>query len=492
MKITTMSLWGFIVLALPVVHAVDDNTLTITQVRIIDVAQGKVLPASTVVIKNGRIARIQSVNQEVPPGQVLNADNAFLVPGFWDMHAHVNDFEPRNAREWLLPSMLVAGVTGVRDLSGDCWQEGCAENIKAMRELQYQLNTGAQLGPRLLAIGSGIVNGPRELEDNAPAWSAPADAAQAVRLVHELKARGVDFIKPYDSMPREVYMALIREARVQGIPIGGHIPLSVTTVEALEMGQWSIEHARHPLLDCSTASDDFHAKYARWTAQAGRAPRLSASKFYHEILQGFDAARCTAIITQMAQAQSYYVPTIITRKFEAYADDPSFNQDTRLSSVPKSILESWQEEVAQYTGRFKASSRDKQDFVRFYQLGREWVGQAWRAGVPILVGTDTPDSYCFPGASFHDELVELSAAGMSNAAILRAATLSAAQFLERENDFGSVTEGKVADLLLLTANPLDDIRHTQRIKAVVFKGEVFDHQRLTAIRQQVSAYVAAP
>jgi hypothetical protein len=473
--------------------------LTIVNARIVDVRSATVSREMDVTIEGERIVSIRKASRKVRSGEIFDARSQYLMPGLWDMHAHVN--YPAYAAEWILPMMTASGVTGVRDLSGDCWQPGCPDNIGFMRQLQARVDSGELIGPRLLSIGSGLVHGPRRMDHGAPAWSAPQDADHARELVRQLKARGVDFIKPYDTLPRDAYLAMLKEARRLKLPVSGHVPMSIASTDAVRAGQSTIEHAKHPIIDCSRYGPEFHQIFAQWAAGAShRIYRNWATAadgdediggYYEPILAGFDAALCSRVLRSIARSGAYYVPTLITRKFEALADHTPFLSDPRLQHVPPQMRADWNADAGRFQKRFASSPAEKAAYLGLYQRAVELVGKAHAAGIPILVGTDATDSYCFPGSSLHDELRELSAGGMPNAAILRAATLSAAEFLGRTRDFGTVERGKVADLILVAADPLDHIDNTRLITAVVRNGRLLDGEALRALQTRAEAFVAA-
>jgi hypothetical protein len=473
--------------------------LVIVNVRVVDVRSATVSEEMDVTIDGGRIASIREAAKEPRTGEILDAGGGYLMPGMWDMHAHLNF--PDFAAQWMMPMMLAAGVTGVRDMAGDCWAPNCPDNIGFMQNLKQQSASGDLPGPGILAIGSALVHGPQAIEPNAPAWSAPATAAQARELVRLLAARGVDFIKPYDTLPKEAYFAMLKEARKYKLPVSGHVPLSVSSTDAVRAGQRTIEHARHPALDCSRYSPEFHRTFAQWAD--GKSNRIYQSWAKTEdgdenlgghnapILAAYDEARCQRVIRAIARSGAYYVPSLITRRFEALAHDADFVADSRLAGVPPHLRAAWAADARKYQESFEGSAALQESRLRLYQLAVQLVGKSHAAGVPVLVGTDSPDSYCFPGSSFHDELRELRSAGMSNGAILRAATLSAAEFLGQSASFGTVEPGKAADLVLLKANPLDNIDHAREVIAVVLRGRLFDSSALRALEARAAAFVSA-
>lgn len=471
-------------------------TLVIANARIVDVRSGTLGGPTDIVIDGRRIVALRAPGSPRSNNdKVHNARGAYVVPGYWDMHAHVNSVD--HAEQWTLPLMLAAGVTGVRDMSGDCFATDCSDNIAFMRSLQKRIASGTLAGPRIVAIGSAVVEGPRDREADAPAWSTPNDADSVGTLLAELKKRGVDFIKPYDSMPREVYLELLRQAREAGLPVSGHIPLTISTQDALAAGAATIEHAKHPLIDCSSYSATLHEVFDQWAQ--GKSDRIytgwsatgsanNLGTYYVPLLAGFDERRCDRTIQVMRESGVHYVPTLITRRFEALADEKNLLADPRLDNVPASLRSSWAEDSSRYTARFERTPADKHAYVEFYEQAVRLVGRAQAAGVPVLIGTDAPDSYCFPGSSLFDEFRELRKAGLSNAAILKAATLDAARFMHADADHGTVEVGKIADLLLLQANPLDDIDHAASLTGIVFDGRMIDASSIEALRDRARAH----
>ncbi len=478
-------------------------TLVIANVRIIDTRAGRVTEPRDVVLEGSRIVRIVRPRRSQTGGTpVLDGTGRYLSPGFWDMHAHLN--WPQYSADWPLPMFLVAGVTGVRDMNGDCFEPQCRGTIASMRSLQADLSAGTIVGPRLLAISSAQIHGPRRgprpgPDPPAPAWVAPGTAADARHLVAELKARGVDSIKPYDTLPREAFFALMNAAKIAGLDVSGHVPMSVTTLEAVQAGLRTIEHAKHPLIDCAEFSDEFHRVFAEWAsghsniiyrswARAADGD-VDAGVFYPQLLSTQNDERCRRVIAGVAASGAYYVPTLITRRFEALADEAAFLDDARLRYVPPEVVEEWRRDSANYQARFARSPDEKQTYMAVYERAVRLVADMSAAGVPVMVGTDGTDSYCFPGSGVHDEMRELRRAGLSNAVILRAATWTAAQFQGATAQFGSIEAGKTADLVLLAANPLDDIDNASRVEAVILGGRLFDRNALTALEQRVERYV---
>lgn len=473
--------------------------IEIRNVRIIDVRDGSTTPPRTVRIENGLIRGIEPTTRDSDrAANYVDGTSKYLVPGYWDMHAHVSSTEL--AASWIFPLFVASGVTGVRDTAGDCWVPDCKENIDSLRSAAARIESGEMLGPRIVAIGSDTVGGPRAAYEGLPEWASLLSSEQGRELARIVKGRGVDFVKPYDTIPRDAYFGMMAEARQVGIGVAGHVPKSVSMLEAVEAGQLSVEHAKHPAIDCSTFAPVFRGVFARWAAGESEwiyngwaddnQSEHNLGGYYQHVLASFDEDICKEIISKFAASDAFYVPTLITRKFEALADDPAFLDDARLRFVPRRLHRSWKRDADNYEERF-SNPVEKRAYVEFYELGVRLVGDIHRAGVPVLVGTDAPDSYCFPGSGYHDELQELKSAGLSNADILRAATYEAARVMNLEGSYGTIEVGKVADLLILNANPLSDIANAARISTVILNGRLLDRAALDALAEHAYAFAAS-
>jgi imidazolonepropionase-like amidohydrolase len=243
----------------------------------------------------------------------------------------------------------------------------------------------------------------------------------------------VDFIKVLSGLSREAYIALAEQARHWDMRMEGHIPAAVTAWDALEARQRSIEHLFGVMKSVSTDEE--------------------AIDFFEKC-----AVRGIAVS-----------PTLVLWKRMAHNDDDRLKADAHLKYVPESIRKSWPELKDDDTG---AAIRKQID--RIYRL----VSLATRTKVTVLAGTDTGDPYTIPGSTLHDELEQLVAAGMTPRQALETATIAPARFLEWDTQMGTVEKGKVADLLLLDANPLEDIRNTRKIAAVFSRGRYFSRSEL--------------
>lgn len=443
--------------------------LAITNVNVVDVRAGLVLPDQTILIAGDRIELVDAAERvSVPPNTtVIDVSGAFVIPGLWDMHAHLrgNGTPPWLTTEWLMPLILAHGVTGVRDMTSDC--DGPAQGpvcLPQMLEWQEAIESGELLGPRIVALSSFQIN---------PPWEYLVSEDEARSVVRALAEMGVPNLKIYDRLAPDALVWIADEASRLGLGVWGHVPLRMTARDASRAGLRSIEHARDFLFDCFPGTAEFRANATSSTAPVD---------FMRRMVDEHDEDECAAVFAELVFNGTWYVPTHVTRRRDAFAGDPQFRDDPRA----RFILPDIQADFVQHLDRIVEADAvaNGATFRDFYYKGLAITGAAHRAGVSILVGSDAPDSFVFPGSAVHDEMGELVAAGLSPTETLRAATWNGAVFLGVTETYGSVEPGKRADLVILDANPLDDIENTRRIKAVLFGGRYFDREALDQLLEQ--------
>jgi hypothetical protein len=453
--------------------------LLVSSVNVVDVRRGALLPNQDVIITDGMIQRVGPTGTLGVTGvQTIDAAGAFMIPGLLDMHAHMRgDALPAwVTTDWFMPLLLAHGVTGVREMNSDCeTQQPRPEQVclVQMQSWRAEIEAGERLGPRLLALSTSRVD---------PPWDHEVSEGQARQMVEQFKAQGVDLIKIYTRLSTESFQRIMAESRRLEIPAAGHIPLRITATEASNAGMRSIEHARDFLFDCYPGSGEF-----RRTSQTQDPP----TSLLQAMVREYDPAECDNIFRTLAANDTWYVPTHVTRRMEALADDFGFRNDPRMRYVPQWLAEEWLRDADNTVAR-DSTPEGRRALMEFYLAGLKVTGEAHRAGVGVLLGTDAGDSFVFPGSSAHDELRELVAAGLSEADALRAATLKPAEFLGVADRYGSIEPGKRADLVLLGSNPLVDIGNVRAIRAVILGGQFLDRERLNALLEQAEAMAGRP
>jgi imidazolonepropionase-like amidohydrolase len=422
---------------------------SIIHVTVVDVATGSELKDQTVKLNGNRIAFIGPTQEadSALPGAV-NAHGAYLIPGLWDMHIHVHDTNE-------LPLYIANGVTGVRIMSGE-------RDMAA-----YRAELARQSPVPEIYLASAIVDG------SSPVWPGSIvvkNAADARRAVDDIKTGSADFVKVYTRVSRDAYFALADEAKQQHIPFEGHVPDAITAQEASAAGQRSIEHLTGIAEACSSQAERLMGA-------------LNRVEFFRERLvieaEGFrtiDQAKCHALFDEFRRNDTWQVPTLTVLRLWGSLDDSKFTSDARLAYIGRRSRDRWQDGTEPQRRRW--SFEQFQLARSLFTIEEHVVGSMFRAGVPMMAGTDAMNPYCFPGFSLHDELALMVESGLAPLAAVQAATINPAKFMGRSAELGTVETGKIANLVLLRADPLADIHNTTQIQGVWLEGKYFDEAAL--------------
>jgi imidazolonepropionase-like amidohydrolase len=432
--------------------------LAITHVTVIDTRTGRAQRDMTVLISGDHIAAVAESRRLQPPrgAQTVDGQRKFLIPGLWDMHVHMRanwDRAAIDAAAWTFyaPNFIANGVTGVR---------GMWDMLPTIQKLRAEIASGRVAGPRVVASGNMLDGDP----PSVPGAIACADARQGRAAVDQLKREGSDFVKVYSGLSRDTYFAIADQSRKAGLPFAGHVPNSVTAAEASDAGQKSIEHLLGVFVSCSSREAEFAGSVANFGA-----PLRAAAESY-------DSRKAAALFARFVKNGTWQTPTLAALRSVAYFGDAAYMKDDRLSQLPPAILEFWKAGGMGMRAADDPAARSRQ-FERELTL----VGAMQKAGVKILAGTDTPNPYVFPGSSLHDELELLVKAGLTPLQALQAATLRPAEYLGMAARLGTIAPGRLADLVLLSGDPLADIANTRRIEAVIQNGRLYQRPDLQRV-----------
>jgi imidazolonepropionase-like amidohydrolase len=449
-------------------HALDAAPLVLSGVTVIDGTGAAPRPDMAVVIDKRRIAELGKVGAVVVPerARVLDASGKFLIAGLWDMHVHWYD-------EQSLPLFTVNGVTGVRVMFG----------FPLHLDWQRKLAEGKLPGPRLVIAGP-VVDG------TPPVWPDSIRASNELegrQAVQSIRRAGYDWVKVYHLLSRSAYFGIADEAKHQGLPFGGHVPISVSAAEASDAGQKTIEHLQGVALACSSREVELRREL-RALVERGNVPDLALSlRFEVAATDSYDEEKAATLFARFVKNGTWHVPTLAVRQTHARLQETNSARSDRMRYMPASLRARWESRRrATFT---KLGPEEFTNFKRSFRADLDLVMAMHRAGVGILAGTDTGALDCFPGFSLHDELVLLVQAGLTPLEALQSATRDPARCLGRSNDLGTIEQGKLADLLLLDANPLDDIRNTTKIAAVIANGQLLTR---TALDQKLKEIEASP
>ena len=471
-------------------------SLAITHVTVVDVETGKRLPDRTVLVEADRIAAIGPSDTVAVPEGATRVDGAgkYLIPGLWDMHAHV-----LNRWGWTAPLAVASGVTGVRDMAN--WGP-----LTDVHRIRADVAAGRAVGPRIAAFAGPLIDGEPAIFDE---YLAVGTAEEARAVVDSLADGGVDLIKVYTRLPRDLFFAIVDAAQRRGLPVGGHVPLALTTAEASDAGMWTVEHAYRHRLACAEAEETIRTALLRQIdAEAQRDwatyDAIEDSTFRLGI-ETYSPERCAALGERLARNGTWFVPTLVEMRSRFRPEEhfaPSFDSlftQPWLRAVPRRLVARWRDDMAFQTG-LRAGMADseaaweagKQNRAHEIEARLQMVGDLHRGGAGILAGTD--GAVAFPlvvsGYSIHEELALFVEAGLSPLEALRTATLNPARALGMAEDLGTVSPGKLADLVLLDADPLENIANTTRIHAVVLNGRLLDRTALDALVDQAAAAAA--
>lgn len=410
------------------------ETTLFVNVNVISMTTDTVLPGRTVIVRDGRIAAIGDVDDTPVPEAafVVDGTDRFLIPGLAEMHAHVPGVESENL-ERVLTLFVANGITTIRGMLGQPYH----------LELRQALIEGRKLGPRLLSSGPSL---------NGRSVTSPE---AAVRMVDEQKAAGYDFLKVHPGLTREEFDAMAAAANRAGIRFAGHVPEDVGIERALEAGMATIDHLDGymeslllPHVDRSGGLSGFFGVF---------------------IADQADETRIPAIAAATATAGVWNVPTeALFRHATAPELDPADMVDwPEMKYMPADSVQRW-----------ARSRREMLDDINYHPevaaravaLRQQLILALHRHGAGLLLGSDAPQIFNVPGFSLHHELRYLVEAGLSPFEALETGTVNAAEFFGWAGEFGAVTIGAVADLVLLDANPLEDISNTRRIHGVMVRG----------------------
>ena len=449
--------------------------LVVTHVTVIDVTALAPRLDQTVVIDNGRIVSIGPSARAKWPKELrlVDAHGKVMIPGLWDMHVHLAgvNADPVWSKQVLLPLLLANGITGVRDMGGD---------LEVLLAWKRDVESGALLGPHIIAAGPWLAGGGNKTPEQFPV----ADADEARAAVRDLKHRGADFIKVISLPSKEAFFAVADEAKKQDIAFVGHLPFQISALEASNAGMHSIEHLLYSAFSLSFSSKEDDLRQ-RLIAAEQKGDSVAWEKIAHESDATYDTTKAAALFQALKKNSTWVTPTLASLDTASHPEDWSVD-DPLLEFVPPALAKQWRD-----------SFHDDQMKERAAWLARQatndWklTGELHRAGISLLVGSDSLDPFLFPGESLHKELAELVRAGFTPGEALQAATRGAAQFLGRERDFGMVEAGKLADLVLLDASPLENIANTQRVAAVIRGGKYLDRPDLDKLLAEAKAAAAA-
>lgn len=457
-----------------------ENATVIQNITTID-AENRLNENQTVVIQDGKIVEVGSsdvLSISDENNQIIDGSGKYLIPGLWDAHVHFSYIEE------LAPSMfdlfLAYGITSVRDTGGRI------EFIKQWKDRAVASPTEA---PRVMIAGPLLDGEPNVYDGSSPGrppLSVGLDTVEDVtEMVNRLDSIGVDLLKAYEMLTPEQFEEVMRLAEEKGLKVTGHVPLSMNAVSASNAGLNSMEHMRNLEVSMASNWEELQEQRLQMLEEGQDDPGGILRSRIHSAMretaiENYDEERANEVLQVLAENETWQIPTLAlnTRSVEKFYTDPEWQETFTL--LPDSIEQEW------YASAEEGAQSEVSEFRAEYS---EWlfnmVGKINEAGITLMTGTDTPIGLLTPGRSLHHELKVMVDAGLTPMEALKAATLNPAKYFEMEDELGTIDEGKWADLLILDANPLENIENTLEIDAVIKKGEVYDQAALEELEQRL-------
>ena len=434
------------------------DAVAFVDVNVVPMDSERLLAHQTVLVSGGRILAVGPVDTtRVPSGAVrIEGQGRYLMPGLVDMHLHLvpGQGQPEDPAGQVLALLLANGVTSARALGGP------KDTSLVVRD---RVARGEVLGPTLRVAAPSL---------HGKSVQGPEQVRQRVR---EYKAAGYDGLKTHGFLGRETYDAMIAEARAQGLAVSGHVTPDVGLSHALKSGQ-QIEHLDGYLNELLPENDPARAQVGQ--VEVGDA------------LDRMDAARIPALAKATREAGVWSSPTLAL--FETVTSPEGvepLRARPELRFAPRAAVAAWTKMVSDDPEMARASTERKH---RFAELRRQLAHGLYTAGAKLLVGSDSPQLFMVAGFAVHREMEAMAAAGLPTYGVLEAATRNPAEYLGEAATAGTVTEGKRADLLLLDANPLEDVKHTRNIAGVMVRGRWLPRSELDALLERTAVVASAP
>jgi imidazolonepropionase-like amidohydrolase len=440
------------------------SDVLITNVNVIDLETGEITKKDIAIVL-GRIVEILNEGNESKyhgAKVTIDGESKFALPGFWDNHVHFRGGDSLIAANKNLLKLFIAnGITTVRDAGGDL--------TPAVMEWKSSIEKEELLGPTIFTSGPKL-DGP----DATWAGSLVVEDAKSIsKALDSLQDIPTDYVKLYDSrISAEAYLKTIAEAEKRGMITSGHMPFTVVLGDALETGIDGIEHLYYIMKGCSSEEIEITARLQNkeigfWEAM----PALLAT---------YNDSVADRTFSKMKQKNVFSIPTLHIGKVLSYLDEIDHSEDAYLKYMGNGIIKTYEGRINRVKNSTPEAIQNRKELDSFFgQLAKRMSD----AGVPMLAGSDSGafNSYTYPGISLHKELEAMVAVGISPLQALQNSAYNGATFLKKDADYGQLAAGKVADIVLLNANPLEDISETKNIGYVIKGSQVLDRKELKAL-----------
>jgi len=431
--------------------------------NVIDLKTGDV-NQQTVFISDGRIEKVsgQADINSFEVKKIIDASGKFILPGFWDNHVHFRGGDSLiKANKNFLNLFIANGITTVRDAGGDL--------TSVVLEWKKEMTKGTLVGPTIFTSGPKI-----DGKNGTWAGSLEVESVNDIqKSLDSLQSIPTDFVKLYDSrISGELYLKTIAEAEKRGLITSGHMPFTVELNQAVDSGIDAIEHLYYIMKGCASNESEVTQKLRNKEIGFWDAMPLLMSHYQDSTAQ--------KMFFHLKGHKVYAVPTLHIGKTLSYLDEVDHSNDEYLKYMSDGIIKTYEGRINRVKNSTKKAIEDRKKLDQFFgQLAKSLND----AGVGLLAGSDSGayNSYTYPGNSLHKELQEMVNNGITPLEALKTSAYNGSKFLKKNSDYGSIAKGKKADIVLLEANPLENIKNTQKIYAVIKEGKTFDKTQLNEL-----------
>ncbi len=443
-------------------------------ISVIDAVNGQ-RDGQDVIVTGKRITQTGRAGEiSIPRGAMsIDGSGKFMIPGLWDAHVHLSNSDA--AMPELFPLFVANGILYVRDTGATL------ESILDLRGKAKEALDSEGMAPHIFITGPHI-------DGMQLSWvsSVSAGTVEQARLrIDTLMKAGVNEIKVYDLIPRDVALEVFSIAKEHNYPLCAHVPLAMDVVEASNAGLTSMEHMYNLEMACSADWDSLLTMRRQMIAEGKEKSGQSLREgiYRAQRLHSFrtqDNNRRDTVLNTLAKNGTWQVPTLVIIAQEEHRMYNREDWKKTYRYLPASIRNRWEQEAAR-----KSSQTPSEEGLAHAGWAYDMVKRLADAGIGIMAGTDMPLSFLTPAYSLHEELALLVQAGLTPLQALESATLKPAEYFGIENRQGAIAEGMLADLVILDANPLDDIRNTSKINTVMTNGHLHTREALNTILNQL-------
>jgi hypothetical protein len=454
-----------------------ESTYIFTNITIIDAVDG-LRTGQSVVITGNTITETGSADEvEEPSGAtVIDGSGKYMIPGLWDAHVHITNTE--DLRPAMSPLFIVNGITYVRDTSA------IFDTVLPLREQARAASESNGMAPEV------FISGPH-IESEQISWASSVSAVSpdhAASIIDSLINADIDEIKLYELLPRDIYLEVLSIANEKGYNVSAHVPLSMDVVEASEAGLASMEHMQNLELSCSSDWESLLESRIQMIAEGADKSGNEMRGAIHQAqrlhaIQTYDEQRCETVINTLAANNTWQVPTLTITTVPSHRLFASDDWKETFRYLPETVRSAWLQQAESM-----AEQEPSEEDIAYKDWAYDIIPKLAESGVGIMAGTDMPLALLTPGFSLHEELIMLADAGLSPMQVLEAATLRPAQYFGLEDQQGAIASGMAADLVILDANPLDNITNTKRINAVMRNGYLHTRDDLDHILVQLEEH----